>query len=747
MTGGCADALGSGQFGMRERIIAIALGVALLAAGLTGVFTSANEWLNVQRFSLFPRAASGDVVVVQIDAKSLNAVGVWPWPRSIHARLIDLLTRAGVGEIAFDVDFSHPSVAAHDAALAAALERAGGGVILPAFRQKESAGSDTSPLMLSVPIPDLYRHSWPGLVNVIPDADGIVREVELFAKIDGEIMPSMVQLLAGTNSGPRRALVDFAIDPETIPRVSYSDLLEGKVDPASLRNKKLIVGGTAIELGDHLTIPVHGVISGPVLQALAVETVLQGRMLQATSRSFMLGLFVLLVAVVAWLSLNRSWARDLVVIPALMVLIELSALAAYKLAPVLAGTAPLHALLAAYLIFSGLREIDFRSLLARIAIAEKRSKELLLERVLADSFDGIVIVDSSGRVADFNPAARQMVGNGRMLRWNDELLENVMLAGFASIALPAISEAMSEGKPVRRNLQLPSPGGVKHLELIVTKSMLAGGDAETYATLTFRDVSDYKEAELKARKAAEEANKANRAKSMFLASVSHELRTPLNAIIGFSEIMRNQILGSIGNSKYSDYVGIINDSGTHLLDLVNDIIDISRVEGGELVLNEEEFAFNDLFASVSSLVEGWPDAAKRKLSFYPAVDRPVVHADKRVLKQIIINLVSNAIKFTDDNGHISVRARLERSGGLLIEVADDGVGIESEDLPHVTKPFYQADAHIARQSEGSGLGLAVVAGYVKAHGGEITIDSEAGEGTTVRILLPAPRIVEKQTAA
>ena len=242
--------------------------------------------------------------------------------------------------------------------------------------------------------------------------------------------------------------------------------------------------------------------------------------------------------------------------------------------------------------------------------------------------------------------------------------------------------------------------------------------------------------------AKEVAETANRAKSEFLANMSHELRTPLNAIIGFSEMMEQQLLGEISD-KYRDYAGSINKGGTHLLDIINDILDISRIESGDVELIEETFTPQSAVDSSVRLISERANVKNIALSIELAPDIPQIFADARKIKQVLINLLSNAVKFTDFGGKVSVSARMLESG-LAIAVSDNGIGMRTSDIPTALAPFGQVDSALERKFEGTGLGLPLSKSLVELHGGELWIESELGRGTTVTFTLPEQRLVRAE---
>ena len=260
-----------------------------------------------------------------------------------------------------------------------------------------------------------------------------------------------------------------------------------------------------------------------------------------------------------------------------------------------------------------------------------------------------------------------------------------------------------------------------------------GPDREVVAVM--RDVTERKEQEGALEIARAESEKANAAKTRFLATMSHELRTPLNAIIGFSEMLTNEVAMRLDTERRRDYAQLINDSGHHLLAVVNGILDMSKMETGDFEITPEPFAPAAVIRNCCELLALRARDAGLTLTVSVPGDLSDVLADKRAVKQVLLNLLSNAIKFTDSGGQVSVSARAD-GARLAIAVEDNGIGISEADLPRIGDPFFQARSGHDRRHDGTGLGLSIVKGLVSLHGGDVELKSELGKGTRVTVRLP-----------
>jgi PAS domain S-box-containing protein len=257
-----------------------------------------------------------------------------------------------------------------------------------------------------------------------------------------------------------------------------------------------------------------------------------------------------------------------------------------------------------------------------------------------------------------------------------------------------------------------------------------------------RDIGERKEVEKTVLAAKEQAEVASRAKSEFLANMSHELRTPLNAIIGFSNIIADQLYGAIETPKYVEYAHDIFESGKHLLQVINDILDLSKIESGKFELSLQETNVQRLIEAAVRIVKERAEKANVRLSVN-LQPLPAMLLDERAFKQIFLNLLANAIKFTPEAGGVFITGKLQEDGQVVLTVRDTGIGMNEEDIPKALTPFLQVDNSLARKYEGTGLGLPLTKSLIELHGGHIHITSAIGAGTSVHIILPPNLVVEE----
>jgi cell cycle sensor histidine kinase DivJ len=468
--------------------------------------------------------------------------------------------------------------------------------------------------------------------------------------------------------------------------------------------------------------------------------------------------FVGLLSTVAWLSggFSLSYAAWMVLVPieaalsgsrrvvisamvmALLSLIALDIATLYDLLPMAKPLAfgalslligPLIAVVYAASVAVGLQKFQVRP--QTVAEAESERYRLLAEYAT----DLITRHTRGGNVVFASPAASDLIGINPDALLGDGLFRKVHVADRPAY-LKAIADAASSPAGISIDFRIQHHTSKHFIWVEMRLKPFGGVEGEHGLVAVTRDVTDRKANEDQLEAANAEARRAADAKQRFLASVSHELRTPLNAIIGFSEMITTDMASAFGPDKTKEYAGLINDSGKHLLEVVNGILDISKLEAGSFSITCEPFDGAALVRNCVELIRPAADKAGVKLEL--AVDsggRELV-ADRRACKQIYLNLLSNAVKFTEAGGTVTAGLTLGRDGAILF-VRDTGIGISEEDLPRLGEPFMQAERKsYDRNFEGTGLGLSVVKGLSALHGGEMTMASRLGVGTTVTITMP-----------
>jgi len=378
----------------------------------------------------------------------------------------------------------------------------------------------------------------------------------------------------------------------------------------------------------------------------------------------------------------------------------------------------------------------------------RRTEAALLETkgyaaaMVENTAEGMVSIDDKGRVEAFNPAAEKIFGyraeeaignNVSMLIPHDERAAHDKYVENSTLhAARTINQARDLFGRRKNGEEFP-------LELNVSRMPIQG---QTKFIGILHDITDRKISEAGIILAQAQAELANRAKSELLANMSHELRTPLNAIIGFSQMFLGQIYGPLGNDKYHEYALDIFDSSNHLLELINDILDVSAIEAGKFELHETEIDLNRVITAMIRIIRARADRDYITIAFTAAPNKPRLRGDERRIKQVLLNILSNAVKFTQKKGLVTLKTQETAEGGLRIVISDTGIGMNKDQIALAIEKFGQVDSGLNRKQDGTGLGLPLTIALVEQHGGSLSIESELGWGTTITISLPAQRVLD-----
>lgn len=366
----------------------------------------------------------------------------------------------------------------------------------------------------------------------------------------------------------------------------------------------------------------------------------------------------------------------------------------------------------------------------------------LLSSIFEASEVGIVVTDQNTRIVRVNESFVRIYG------WEkDELISTE----FHTLVTPDEREYVRASHQQYIETGERNSGEVKIIKkdgtvanTLFTAATLELSQKRRFRVITIMDITLRKNMEQSLRRAKEQADSANRAKSTFLANMSHELRTPLNAIIGFSEMIFGETFGPLGHNKYKEYLGDIVSSARHLLEIINEVLDMSKIEAGKIELDESEMHIGELVNSVARMMDSKAFASDLTIDVQIPDELPTIKADIRLMRQVFINLINNALKFSKQGDTIAVSAEMLENQTLKLLVEDHGYGIPKEKIKHVMQPFGQVVEHAEQQHDrGTGLGLPLAKAMVELHGGELRLESDVGQGTKIYIYLPSSRIINK----
>ncbi len=374
-----------------------------------------------------------------------------------------------------------------------------------------------------------------------------------------------------------------------------------------------------------------------------------------------------------------------------------------------------------------------------------RRTEEQMRRVVEGSAQGIV-VRTRTKVLYMNESFAKLVGYSSVSEWASN--PGTVNDGIHPDDLPLVLkhlEARLRGEEVVSNYEFRLVRRDRTPIWVETHAANVSWDGQPASLSWMTDISRRKAIEEESRRSKEAAEFANRTKTQFLANMSHELRTPLNAILGFSEVIQREMFGPVAE-KYLGYAGDIHRSGRHLLELVNDVLDLSKLEAGKLELHETELSVADLAEDCVMLLRSRAREGRVRIVHDIPEALPHLRADPRAVRQLLLNFLSNAIKFTPEEGEVRVRARLDARQRLALSVCDTGIGMTHAEIEVALSPFGQVDSNLARRHEGTGLGLPICRSLIQLHGGEMIVESVPNVGTTLTAHFPAARTVRVEAA-
>lgn len=725
---------------VRNQTWVAAVGAVLLLGVLhiTEALNALDQGLEDIRFGLSSQPTSGEIVIVALDQKTRTALQSRAANRTQHAKVISTLIDAGALRVGMKFDFHTEIDEMADTALLMAAQAADGRLVLPVSTAPVTSFS--SEIIFREPFADLAKTTSLGALSLERDDDNHIHDYKLIHAWHDGLIPSFAgEVVKITAPYQTSIILDYSIDVHSIPQISYIDVLNGSIAASDIKGKYIFVGTTEGIPSETLTAPVYGTLSSVELHALAGEALLQDRLLSSLPTPSDLALAICLFIVLTRVFLSQGSAFGAITLVA-------AAIAVFGLAVVVQSiyalsipiASSLIGIFLAYLVATySRRNIKSQNLFKSAFEARERSE--LMNAIISTNFDSIVVFDDQDQVYFINPMGAKMLNwtvAGALGRERDAILR-----------LPQDFAGHEDETRALETVITRADGNELDVELAITETVLAPSETRferrsrprVYRIYTFRDISERKKAEATMADAADRAMQADRLKSEFIANMSHELRAPLNSIIGFSEVIKQELFGKVGSPHYKEYAEDIFMSGKHLMTIIDDLLEVSRIASGKVELTDTEIDMERMFAECLQIVRGYPKASKKVISASMRAGCPNLIADKRAVKQILINLLSNAIKFTQEGGGIRLSAAPSIEGGLEIMVSDDGIGIPTEEMNRITEAFHQIDQPDHRQNAGTGLGLHIVQSLAQLHGAQIAVTSTVNSGTQVRVIFPPER--------
>jgi len=755
-------ALGFGILKMKKRapFLAAFLLVAIVYA-LQG-FEFLEYRLMDLRFSLISRTATGNLVLVDIDPASLNKVGVWPWPRAHHAKIVHFLQSAGAKLIAADIDFSSRSTPADDLALADALARVERKVVLPVFRQFDTSSKEAGATIVTAPPGQLADVAILAFSNIRPEADSLIRRMAMDEVWDGRIFPTFPAAMAGLDDGDGGIFyIDYAIRPETIFRVSYADVLNGQVDPTLFRDKVVLIGATAIELGDQLATPLYRALPGPIVQALAFESIIQGRAIQRLAALPVLMTAFLIAVFLGPPIARQTWRRGLASLTGVWIVGLAISIAAQALWPASVDVTPWLAVASLSFLIGLFSSLDHQSLQVFLAGMAASHTRIVMRHMADNAADGIILIGPMGNIEMFNPAAERIFGR-RAAEVSGKPVSD--LIPVAPIKKPADSQAAGWvpapfdpswiGGGVREILATRGDGTEFPMEIVVTATELRISHHRIERRVAsrgvlmclVRDISERKNAEQRAREelerrveertaelraAQEQLLRSERLATLgqLTATVSHELRNPLGTIRSTAFVLR-ETLGQGREERLTRALDRIDRNVERCDRIIDELLEFTR----ERPLVVQPVAVDAWLPEVLESL-ALPEGIRREVDLGCGTE--TVSFDPEALRRCVINIHENAChalnakrqKAPGSDLILTIRTRLV-AGRLELFIADTGVGIKPDVQPRIFEPLFSTKGF------GAGLGLVIVRKIMQLHKGGIDISSVEGEGTQVLLWLP-----------
>ena len=659
--------------------------------------------------------ASSEYLIVDITLEDTKRFGGLPLSRAVLAKALDKLNQAGGAQILVDMTLSDRLASGDDVQLVNAMSKWG--------PERLAIGDNSDSIFAA--------HATVVELGLQPDADGWTRAVRLPSKASG-LNPS--RWLATGEQSPDMVMIDQRIDPSTLTRISLSQVLEGQALNAA--NKRIVLGLNSETVPTRLHLPMADTTGRAPVIALGSQSArdgFQARFSKAWKVSILIALCFTMLGIVFAQVINTKRILFLTcfIMSILAVIANIMMIKSW-------GGHGHPALQYSCLLIGVFVSITYRLRLIQMLVSffkgDLSPEEAWAWRSHEHSNFPVILFNAMGSIRRTNAAAAEIEP------WLDEgfLHRSMSELRNGSHVISVVDEYGSV-----RDLSIERPNEEVPILILrdVTETARKFDALEAKSRSLENAVTTLRVSETRAIELAQTleqkqflAEEKSKLKSEFLASMSHELRTPLNAINGFSDIMQKELFGPLGDPRYKQFASDILFSGQHLLSLINDILDLSKIEAGKMALNLEPVNLDDVIGQSIRMLALRAKQAGLHLT-YPSIPLPQVMADPRAIKQIIVNLLTNAVKFTPQGGVVQVKTEM-RATDIVVHISDSGIGISEEDVKRLGQPFEQVKNEETNKQEGTGLGLSLSKSMVELHGGQFQITSLLGRGTTISFTVP-----------
>jgi len=666
-------------------------------------------------------------LIVDVTSDDVNQFGGLPIPRDVLTKALTRLKHANAERVLLDITLSAKLSSSDDGPLLSAMESLGvDGLAIPPM-------SDSK----------FYAHATSVDLRLRTDHDGWTRGVRT-SNTETGYNPAL--WLATGQLSNEDVNIDMRLDPVSVERVSLGDILE-KTD-MNLSGRLVIMSPNSWVLQSRVQLPLSEISDRAVVIALGGASISNGYQ-TIVKRSWLssVGIALGLMVVGVFFAMVIQSTR-LLLLTGLMMSVMVVALNVF-LMKLWGG--PGYPIMQFSCFMIGLVvSIGYRlrliQMISSFMKGDLSPEEAWAWRAFEDSQSPVMLLNVMGNIRRMNPAA------DNIRAWLGEDFGERCLGAFRHGAKEI---SLQDQNGFTRFFALERPNG--DVPIVVMKDMTQTArkfdELEANRVILQNTIDGLRASQVRAVERADSyeqkrirAEETSQLKSEFLANMSHELRTPLNAINGFSDIMQRELFGPLGDPRYKEFANDILFSGQHLLSIINDILDLSKIEAGKMNLHAEPIQTDTLISQVIRMLRGRAEEGHLQL-IYNSAALPQIEADPRAVKQVLLNLLTNAIKFTPEGGRIVVSTQAY-STGLTIRVADSGIGISQADIGRLAQPFAQVESEYSKTKEGTGLGLALSKSLIELHGGTLLVQSMLGKGTAVTITLPnKPPTIQTRPAA